>query len=412
MSICVPKTNNMSKVQILLDNSGGAATQKTLETLQKYLDENPKIREIVVLPNVGNVKNASSLPTGTITLVEENTAMNPALLPKSIMSVLTLYEISKKNDEVLDDRHFTPEKIQSVLKEILGEGPSLDNAFVGHCDPNIKGRDSKSWKPALGKSGWVAISKYEPRRFENTYYIAVFSSNDTISDQMVDIADSMSLQTDIHAIDGAIDPPSISKFMAREEYGLARVIARRNNDKIAIRLAEALSLNVNRTADDVDGLVNAKTHKLDVVAIPDFVTYFGQISTARLQYKQNVDTVVAIYDNCTKVTGGAGNAVVPLNPIDGIALFEKLPSSTVFATGQPFGCLPCGTGKSDEHRSLDSAQRKYISNCVHWEGKITDQMHHKVTRQYRSVDAVLKVVPSERAIQKRLEHVFTTLPEE
>lgn len=402
----------MSKEQILLDNSGGAATEKTLEILQSVLDENPKIREIVVLPNVGNVKNSSRLPTGTITLVEEDAAMTPALLPKSIMSVLTLYEISSKNEEVLDDRHFTAERIQSALANILGEGPSLDNAFVGHCDPNIRGRDSKPWKPALGKSGWVSVSKYEPRRFESTYYIAVFSSNDRISEQMADIADSMSLQTDIHSIKGQIEPPSISRFMSREEYGLARVIARRNNDKIAIQLAEALGLSLNRTADDVDGLVNVNTHKPDVVAIPDYVTYFGQISTARLQYKQSVDTVIAIYDNCTKVSGGAGNAVVPLNPIDGIALFEKLPSSTVIATGQLFGCLPCGTGKSDEHRSLDSAQRKYVSNCVHWEGKIADQLHHKVTREYRSADAVLKVVPSEKAVEKRLEHVFTTLPEE
>jgi hypothetical protein len=322
-----------------------------------------------------------------------------------------VYECKAADGRALDDSDFSSD-INILMRDILGEGPSLKNIFVDHCDPSIAGRDKTNWKPSLGKKGWVSISKYEPRRFESSYYICVYNSNDTLSSELLEIADAMSLQTDVRSIENKDVPTSLESFANRKEYNFAKVLARRNNDKIAMALAEGLGLKLNRAREDIDGMIDLKSRKYENIAIPDTATYFGHI--AKVQYSENNRSKdsIAIYDNCGSIMSSAHKTAVPLNPIDGVALFEGLPTSSVIRSEGPIHCVPCGVGHDNTHRKLDSAQMKYIDACVHWDGKSDKKLHSKTTRQYRSLEAFLDSLPLEHASYKNLEHVFTTLPAE
>ena len=369
--------------------------------------------KIFALPNVKNVADSGTLPRGTLTVVSSDASLNPALIPSRLLAALTIYEVSAASGEPLEDTSFSPTQISDALKTILGNGPSLKDIYVDHCDPQLSGRDKTDWKPSLGQRGFVSISKYEPRRFESTYYICVFNSNDKLSAELVEIADDMSLQTDIHSIDGKNTPTKLASFMARKECQYAKVMVRRNNDRVAMQLAGKLGLKVNRMREDIDGLIDIRTRKHAVIAIPDTVTYFGHFAKVQFNDGKVDHDAIAIFDSSSGVVSSGQGCAVPLSPIEGIAMFEGLPASNAISTDKLVNCLPCGVGHTGTHRKLDPALTKYVSTCVHWNGKENHhQLHSKTTQDYRAVDNVLDSLPLEHATYKKLEHVFTTLPPE
>jgi len=395
------------------DVSKGVLSDSTVKALETHLNEHPEIMRVFALPNIKNVADSSTLPRGTLTVVSSDASLNPSLIPSRLLAALTIYKISSESGEPLEDSSFSPEHISAALQEILGEGPSLGDIYVEHCDPQLAGRDKAEWKPSLGKRGFVSISKYEPRRFESTYYICVFNSNDKLSSELVNIADDMSLQTDIHSIEGKNTPTKLASFMARKEYQFAKVLARRNNDRVAMQLAQKLELKVNRMREDVDGLIDISTRKHAVIAVPDTVTYFGHLTKVEFNDGKANHEAIAIFDSSSGVVSNAQGSVIPLSPIEGIALFEGLPASNSIRADKLTNCLPCGVGHTGEHRKLDTALTKYVGTCVHWVGKENQhRLHTKTTQDYRHVDSVLDSLPLEHATYKKLEHVFTTLPPE
>ena len=387
-----------------------ATTVKALET---HLNERPEIMRVFALPNIKNVADSGTLPRGTLTVVSSDASLNPSLIPSRLLATLTVYEVSANSGEQLEDGSFLPEQISEALESILGDGPSLGDIYVEHCDPQLSGRDKANWSPSLGKRGFVSISKYEPRRFESTYYICVFNSNDKLSAELVGIADDMSLETDIHSIEGKNTPTKLASFMSRKEYHFAKVLARRNNDRVAMQLAEKLDLKVNRMREDVDGLIDLHTRKHSVIAVPDAVTYFGHLTKVQFNDGKSNHEAIAIFDSSSGVVSNAQGCAIPLSPIEGVALFEGLPASNSIRADKLTNCLPCGVGHTGEHRKLDAVLTKYVGTCVHWTGKENKhRLHTKTTQDYRAVDTVLDALPLEHAAYKKLEHVFTTLPPE
>jgi hypothetical protein len=414
----------------LVDKSVGALDKTSTECLKKYLGEHPDILKLFALPNVKNVSSSDVLPSGVVVVVAADAALNPSLLPSKFLSVLTVYQLSTEEGSRIRRNDISnvnkDGKLQIAIDEYCGEGPSLSNTFVVHCDPKMAGKDSKSWTPGLGATGWVAISKHTPRRFESTHYLCVFSSNDKLSQELSDIAEKMSDQTDTHSIDGSNSPLSMLDFAQRKELQYAKILARRNNDYIAKFVADTVGFKLHRLKPDLDGLVDKETWKPNLIALPDTVTYFGHLKKVQFEddepdradgvpqnmvVKQSQPAVV-IYNKCGDISASVNGCAVPLSPMNGVALFESTRQHNNVNSNDMMNSVPCGVGYSDGLVSLKDGHREYVQSCVHWSGKQEGRLHSKTLRDYRSQEPIVDLLSNNGVVYKQLNHVFTTLPAE
>jgi len=265
----------MSTLRIV-NASGASLNSVNAKLLEEYVGARQDILKLFTLPNIKNSSSEETLPNGTVNVVAAGASLDPSLLPSKLFSVLTLYKIGSKDGNPLSDDAFlgdikatdeslvtkgTPigtsksTAVQQAIAAFCGEGPSLSKIYIDHCDTKLHGQDSESWTPGLGETGWISISKYAPRRFLGDYYLCVYSSNDALSDELLAIADDMSLQTDIHSIDGDNAPLTMLDFVDRDELKFAKILARRNNDRIAQFVVVKLGVNVSRQKPDLDGMV-------------------------------------------------------------------------------------------------------------------------------------------------------------
>ena len=392
---------------VVIDNSNGTLRPEVRALLEQMAASHADIVKIIAMPNVSSSSDQSVLPSGVVTVVKADAPLHPALIPSRLHSVLTVYELSSKDGSDLTEQSF-PADLSGIVGELLGDGPSLKHVHVGHCDPALAGRDKSSWTPSLGERGWLSISKYQPRHIDSTFYLCIFNSNDTLSRELVQLADNLSLQTDAHSIEGRNAPVKFETFIALKQYGFAKHLARRNNDRIALALAERLGLRVNRSRDDVDGLMDVRTQHYDRIAVPDVVTYYGQIAPKQYNDDDGVrKDALVIYDRCSDVVSSLQACAVPLSPIEGVVLLEGMASSPLISA-KP-SCLPFGVGHENGHRALDSAEKKYVGASVHWAGKRAQQLHAKTTRNYRSVETVLASFNKDTVRQRKLVHVAVVL---
>jgi hypothetical protein len=361
---------------------------------------------IAALPNARNSQHG--IPNGSLTIMKLASRLDPKLIPARLFSTLTVYKIG--DDENIDERTLSADQLNAALQSCTGDGVQMKRDIIlQHTDSTFIGSDAKFWKPSIGQSGWVSISKHEERRFDPTYYLVIFNGNDAISQELNDVAHELDTQSNIHAIDPEKINSTFADFIARPEYRLAKSVARRNNDRLAYAISKKLGFNLAKQREDECSLIDIVSKKPPLLAVPESVNYFGQISKQTYFKDGRKEEVIAIYNNCGTGSNVNKKCAVPLNPIDGVLLVENFVSSTLINPRCLTSCVPCGVGHDAQEQELDTPRRKYFERCAHWEGKAYGKVHKSMQLKHRSVEAVESMFANKSAKLKRVQHVCTTL---
>jgi len=383
------------------NHSGRELAAEVVDKLQQVLDRNEHVMKIIALPNVTDIAKLDALPRGTLIVMAADSPLDPSLLPEKLLSTLTVYDLR----DVSELQTGQIETAMHKLADRLGEGPSLGNVTMNHIDERLAGRDSKVWQPSLGKSGFVSLQQSGPR-FDRTFSLCVFSTNEKLTSDLHAHALGM-----CEAAKTVEEVPSIGEFMRSTAYRVAKSMQRRNNDRLAMMVAQEAGVAISRTAEDRESIPTSAEAGYPAIARPSVISVFDHLGSAQYTVNEvNAYTrrdAVVIYNKSGAIAASEGGCAVPLDPIRGVSLFKGVDVMRNIAVNKLGSAILCGVGHDDGQVSLEKNEATYVTKCMHWDGKRGDALHSKSLRKYRDDKAAIELVvgSGHDVVHTRLEHV-------
>lgn len=373
-----------------------AAEQYFAGVIAKY---GSKLHRIVLMPNF-SYESPSMPPSGVAYVFERDAPVfsEPFHPNKLCTWGVAMFKLSSKlPDRPLNEAYFADpsrrmlEKMRAALAD-EADGPSiaLMNAATG------RDRDDARWLPILGgKSNYASINRHTTtinnKRVEQ-WVLTISTALPRVSRSLMDIIE----RHEKVGADGRSETSlTVRELLAMPEMRYAVNLAKRNRHRAAVRIAEALDVDIMKARD----YGSSPDASADLVAVP-------QIENLSYHVESYVDRYV-YYAGCTSTLSAKGGGIIlGRAPALGPLLLHGSPSgSGAWAVPRYFNAFPIGTGRAVADQKLyntyerDELSRERNADRFAWRGDSRhnlrlDALHHARTSEFARAEEQLERRPA------------------
>jgi len=271
-----------------------------------------------------------------VVVINADSKIDRNMIPDEMYSIASIFEIKKS--EEYDDAYFTEiaknNNPQTIIERDLIMSPIQ----------NVRNNEKR---PLLGKKGFWMIGKTENTKCDARYYIAVYTSNENLKRNIIEIVHNMEDENvENRRIDSDIKRMhTIGDMMKQKSSHLSQMkrLAKENASQCAKKIASVFNVEIGNAI---------ATSCYGVLAL----------------HGRNT---VNIYEKCGPVSESIGGAVIPVDPLNGV-LFCKNKLSANHTSGRKAEVIPCGVGYTSSDQEIANTWRKhrnYIDKRVYWDNK-------------------------------------------
>lgn len=361
-------------------NLSGTTLPEGLEESLKDLVDSEDVRIVICLPNARPPEVKGCNPSGVVTLVNDSLAADTSLLPENMFSVIAAFEILEPVSLSAEQLSRQLEAKASSIAAAFGEGPTLDCFNVYGLRKTI-GRDAKIWAPTLGGGMWT-ISEQKINKYERKYFITVEVPRLKLSENFHDYVDAQ-----VARLDGPMGSTlPMKQVYESTEYNICTRAAERNVCKVAAVIADALQLKIKTLPD----LAALKDDPRQQIPVATFRTLRNHLYCATLhqenvvgeRVRTNSESALAIYHEAGSMRASSSVAMLPLSPLEGIAVFNRSDNTAAHA-------IPASVGIRKATRTITPAERQHIDARFFWPEKSSRMLPARLQAEYKDEQSFL-----------------------